>query len=344
MGTLCPQQIAQGAGFVSISSPFFAAVHTGCVRLTAASSTLYVVASIFRRSHLPAVLVMSLFFGTTLVVSRFSLGQFHPFTYVAIRLLIAAVLALLWAWLRHHRLPRGRSIWIHGSIVGLFATAAPMLTFVTALQYQSSGVTALFVTLTPISAMIYAHFRLPDDRMTIRKAVGAVVSFAGVGLLLATGETGLGETHWEGFALVFVGVAANGFGIVHVRKYLSTAESLDITAVRLVAAALVAVPLAWIVDGFDLSRVQWSGVIAVTYAVLPGALFGFLLYSFVVARFGPSKATLMEYIVPVVTVVIGAIFLREQVSLIVIAGMVTVFAGIAIATWRKSIVPRGGSG
>jgi len=215
-----------------------------------------------------------------------------------------------------------------------------MLTFVTALRYQSSGVTALFVTLTPISAMIYAHFRLPDDRLTIRKIAGALVSFAGVGLLLATGETGLGETHWEGFALVLFGVAANGFGIVHVRKYLSNAESLDITAVRLVAAALVAIPLAWIVDGFDLSRVQWTGVIAVIYAVLPGALFGFLLYSFLVARFGPSKATQTEYLVPVVTVVVGAIFLHEQVSLIVIAGMATVFTGIAIATWRKSIPGR----
>jgi drug/metabolite transporter (DMT)-like permease len=294
-------------------------------------------ANIFQRSHLPAVLTLSLFFGTTLVVSRFSLGQFHPFTYVAIRMAIAALLALLWTWLRYHRLPRGRSVWIHGSIVGLFATAAPMLTFVTALQYQSSGVTALFVTLTPISAMIYAHFRLPDERMTTRRMAGALVSFAGVGLLLATGETGLGETHWEGFALVLFGVAANGFGIVHVRKYLSNEKTLDITAVRLVAASLVAIPLAWIVDGYDLSRVQWSGVLAVIYAAVPGALFGFSLYSFLVARFGPSKATQTEYLVPVVTVVIGAILLREHVSPIVIAGMATVFAGIAIATWRRSI-------
>jgi len=302
--------------------------------------TLLSVVSIFRKTHLPAVLLLSFFFGTTLVVSRFSLGQFHPFTYVAIRLPIAALLALLWTWLRYHRLPQGRSVWIHGSIVGLFATAAPMLTFVTALQYQSSGVTALFVTLTPISAMIYAHFRLPDDRLTSWKAIGALVSFAGVGLLLLTGETGLVESRWEGFALVLFGVAANGFGIVHVRKHLTNAESLDITAVRLVAASLVAIPLAWIVDGYDLSRVEWTGVLALVYAVLPGALFGFFLYSFLVARFGPSKATQTEYLVPVVTVVTGAIFLHERVSLIVIAGMVTVFTGIAIATRRRSVPAR----
>ena len=292
-------------------------------------------ASIFRTSHIPAVVLVSFLFGTTLVVSRYSLGQFHPFTYVAFRLSIAAVLALLWTRLRHGRFPSGRRLWLHGSIVGLFATAAPMLAAVTALRYQSSGVTGLVVALTPVSAMIYAHFRLPDDRLTTTKIIGALVSFAGVALLVVTGETGLGETRWEGFALVLAGVAANGFGIVHIRKYLSEAEPLDITTVRLVVASLVALPLAWAVDGYDLSRVQWSGAAAVFYAVLAGALFGFLLYSFLVARFGPSRATQTEYLVPVVAVLAGALFLGERITLIVVAGMALVLTGIAIAFRHK---------
>ena len=73
--------------------------------------------------------------------------------------------------------------------------------------------------------------------MTTRKALGALLSFAGVALLLVTGETGLGETNWEGFVLVLIGVASNGFGTSHVRKYLSGQRSLDIAAVRLTAAA-----------------------------------------------------------------------------------------------------------
>lgn len=298
-------------------------------------------AGFFRRSHLPAVFLLSLFFGTNLVVSRFILGQLDPLVYVAIRMPVAAGLALLWTWLRYHRLPHGRALWIHGSIVGLFATTAPMVCFVSALQYQSSGVTALFVTLTPISAMIYAHFLLPDERMTMTRLVGALVSFAGVGLLLATGETGLGEPRWEGFALVLAGVAANGFGIVHVRRFLSNAESLDITSVRLVAASVVTVPIALAVNGLDLSGLKWSGVLALVYGVLPGTLLGFFLYSFLVARHGPSKATQTEFIVPVVTVVTGAIFLHERVSLVVVACMVAVFAGISIATWSRPRI-RGG--
>lgn len=285
----------------------------------------------FRTSHLPYIALLSLVFGTGLVASRFGIGQMHALVFVALRVPLATLLALVWTLLRYRRLPRGRTIWLHGAVVGVFATAAPMVFFITALQYQSSGVTALFITLTPIAAMIYAHFLLPDDRMTARKVIGAVVSFAGVGLLLATGETGLGQTRWEGFVLVLIGVASNGFGIVHVRKHLSGQRTLDITSVRLLVATVITVPLAALTVGFDLSNIQFSGGLALLYGVF-GALFGFLIYSLVASRFGPTKATQTEYLVPVVTVITGAVFLDERVTWIVIAGMVLAIAGIVMAT------------
>jgi drug/metabolite transporter (DMT)-like permease len=295
--------------------------------------------TILRRSHIPTILLLSFFFGSNLVVSRFALGQFHPITFVALRMPIAGVLALLWARLQHGSFPSTRKLWLHGSVVGIFATAAPMMLFVSALQYQSSGVTALFISLTPVSAMVISHFRLPEDRMTLRKALGALLSFSGVGLLLVTGETGLQETAWEGFFLVLAGVASNGFGIVHLRKYLSGERSMDIAAVRLATAAVVSVPIATLFVGFDFSAVRWSGVFALAYGALPGTLIGFLLYSFVVARFGAIKGTQVEYLVPVVATITGVIFLDERITLVMILGMVIVFSGIAVATLRPSRRP-----
>ncbi len=286
------------------------------------------------------MLLLSLFFGTNLVVSRFGLGQFHPVGFVALRMPIASGLSLLWVRLQYGRLPRGRALWLHGSVVGLFATAVPMLCFVSALLFQSSGVTALMITLVPVAAMIYGHYALEDERLTPRKVIGAVVSFAGVGLLLITGQTGVEGSRWEGFALVMVGVASAGFGIVHLRKHLRRERSLDLAAVRLTASTLVTVPIGLIVGGFDLSQVEWSGVAALIYGVLPGTLFGFVLHSYLVARFGPSKATQSEYVVPVIATMTGAVFLDERVTIIMILGMITVFVGIAIATARRNSIAR----
>jgi len=291
---------------------------------------------LFSRSHLPSVILMSLFFGSNLVASRYCLGQFHPLGLVAIRLSAAALLTLAFALIRYRRLPRGGTLWRDGAIVGLTATAIPMMTFVAALQYQSAGVTALCISLTPIAAMLFSHFRLPDDPMTPRKLIGALISILGVAALLAGGETGLGEFRWEGFALIAVGVVSNGFGIVHIRKRLIGERSLEIAAVRLLVGASVAVVAAAIGDGYDLSLVRWTGVAAIAYGVVFGTILGFLLYTFVSVRFGPTKATQQEYLVPVVATVVGALLLGEHVSVIMVFGMVAVIAGIVTATTGRN--------
>lgn len=292
--------------------------------------------TLFSRTHLPGVLLLSVFFGTNIVFSRFSLTQYHPLGFVATRMLIAAPLALIWLLVRNRTLPRGRTLWLHGTVVGITATLIPMMLFVSALQYQSSGVTALMVSMVPLSSMFFAHIRLGDDRLTPYKIVGALTSLAGVLLLLVTGETGLGEPRWEGFVLVFIGMIFAGFGIVHLRKYLKHENSLAVAAVRLVSAAVAGVPVAAVAGGFDFSAVELSGIVALAYGVLPGTLFGFVLYSWLIARFGATRATQVEYIVPVIATATGALFLDEQVSLMMIIGMFTVFVGIGIATGTKA--------
>ena len=284
------------------------------------------------RSHIPPVVFMSVFFGTNLVASRFCLGQFHPLGLVAIRLSLAAILTAALSLIRHGRMPQGATIWRDGAVVGVFATAIPMTAFVSALQYQSAGVTALCISLTPIAAMTFAHFLLPDDRLTPRKSLGALISVSGVALLLAGGETGLGEFHWEGFALIAIGVVSNGFGIVHIRRRLTSERSLEIAAVRLLVGAAVAALVSAFAGGFDLSRVKWSGLAAVAYGVVFGTIVAFLLYTFVSVRFGPTKATQQEYLVPVVATIVGALLLGEQVSALMVFGMVAVIAGIVTAT------------
>ncbi|MBE2223089.1 MAG: EamA family transporter, partial [Anaerolineae bacterium] len=44
---------------------------------------------------IPYIVLLGFFFGSTLVVSRFSVGQFEPTTYIGLRLLIAGVAHLL---------------------------------------------------------------------------------------------------------------------------------------------------------------------------------------------------------------------------------------------------------
>ena len=114
---------------------------------------------------LPYITLLGFFFGSTLVVSRFSVGQFHPTTYIGLRMLLATMgyVILYTVVPQRFKWPKGRQLWRHATLLGVIGTAIPMTAVVSSLLYQSSGVTAILLTCGPAVTVLMAHFGLPDD-------------------------------------------------------------------------------------------------------------------------------------------------------------------------------------
>ena len=58
----------------------------------------------------------------------------------------------------------------------------------------------------------------------------------------------------------------------------------------------------------------------------------FVLFFRLIAAVGPARATLITFINPAVAVVVGAVFLDEQITTATIGGFVLVLAGCWLAT------------
>lgn len=290
---------------------------------------------------LPYVLLLGLLYGTTLIASRFSVGQFGPATYIALRLAIgAAGLALLFPLMRRP-FPRDRELWRQGTWLGIFGTALPMLGVIGSLAYQSAGVTALLMTTAPAFTVLFAHFMLPDEKMDRRKALGVALALAGAALLAIRGETGLatvGRAVPIGYALVLGGIALDALMTVYTRRSLCHFDTFDISFVRLPVALLVVAPLAFVREGFDLSSATPVGYAVALYAALAGTLGGLLLSFHVTRRFGATAVSLTAYVIPVVAAVGGVTLLGETVTATMIAGMALIIAGIAVIN-RPTPVP-----
>ena len=110
---------------------------------------------------LPYVLLLSLFFGTSLVSSRFGLREFSSLTFVGLRMFVASCAFLLtFAIVKRYNWPRDRQIWRHGIVLGIIGTTIPMTAFITSLNYLSSGVSAIIGTIGPAITVVLAHFLL----------------------------------------------------------------------------------------------------------------------------------------------------------------------------------------
>ncbi len=288
---------------------------------------------------LPYIVVLGFLYGSTLVVSRFSVGQFEPSTYIGLRLMIAALAhTVIYAASRKRHWSKDKRLWKHAIILGILGTAVPMTSIVTGLQYISSGLASILITTNPALTVLMAHFLLSDERLSWRKTFGIGLALSGAALLALSGESGLiGEDNqaYIGYVLMAIAMVFGSAASVYARKYMSDFDSFDVASVRMLSASLTVLPLSVLFVGFDLSAVTTVGYGGLAYAGLVGTFSGMLLAFYNIKHFGATAAAMTSYVIPIFATLGGYLLLNEVITTRMIIGMVIIVLGIAILNQRN---------
>jgi drug/metabolite transporter (DMT)-like permease len=287
---------------------------------------------------LPYISLLGILFGSTLVVSRFSVAQFQPLTYIGLRLSLAgACHGLIYLLAKGRHLPKGRYLWRHAAVLGIFATAIPMTALVSSLQFQSSGVTAVLITTGPALTVLMAHFFLPDEMLTWRKGLGVLLALSGAIFLAVRGESGLPDIERAnpiGYFLVLGAMVSASASTIYARKTMCDLDTFDVASVRMWVAALAIVPLSLLVVGLDFSRVNGQGYGALLYAAFVGTFVGMMLAFYNIQRFGATASAVTAYIIPIVATLGGVLLLGETITGSMVLGMGLIVSGVAIINQR----------
>ncbi|MBI9045290.1 MAG: DMT family transporter [Anaerolineaceae bacterium] len=287
-----------------------------------------------RYKILPYISLAGFIFSSNMVFSRFSLGQFNAIAYVSLRLLIGALgYMILMLFRKGHSWPRSWKFWLNAGFYGILANVIPMTGFVSGLNYLSSGVSSMLVTLNPILIVLLAQVFLDEEPLTRKKILGSILAIIGAGAILVQGESGLADVaraDWRGYAWVMLGVVSVAFSFIYARKFLSDGDVFEITAVRVLVAALVMIPIVFLTVGYDVSKVDYRGLIALLYSGTVGTIFVFLLEFYNIKRFGATAASQTAYFVPIMATILGVLFLGEQVTPVILGGMACVLIGLRL--------------
>jgi len=282
---------------------------------------------------LPFILLQGFFFGTTLVASRFSVGQFAPILYVGLRLGMASLLHLAIYLFSSRSFPRDRDLLQRAMVYGVIGTAIPLVGIVTAMQYLSSGMASLLIALSPAFTVLLAHFFLSDESLSRMKILGVGLALFGAVFLALRGETGLaevGQANPAGYLLILGANLFIGFTTIYARRRLRGMDDFDVSSVRMLTAAIVILPLALLLHGLDFSSVDGNGTFALGYATLTGTFGGSFLSFYVVKRFGATASAMPTYVIPIVASITGVALLGEQITWGMSLGMLLILAGLVL--------------
>ncbi|MEM8862304.1 MAG: DMT family transporter, partial [Chloroflexota bacterium] len=288
---------------------------------------------------LPYIVLLGFMYGSTLVASRFSVGQFEPLTYIGLRLTMAAMAhAIIYLFSRQREWPNDKWLWIHALILGIFGTALPMSGMVMSLEYLSSGMTSILITTGPAVTVLFAHFMLDDEKLTWRTSLGIALALAGAVLLALRGETGLADSSGSilGYGLVLGGILLGSAGTIYARKYMKQYDAYDVASIRMFGAMGLIVPLSLLTVGFDLSQVTNAGYGALVYAAVVGTFGGMMLAFYNVKHFGATASSMTAYVIPIAANIGGILLLGEIFTRGMLVGTALIIVGIYIINRRQT--------
>lgn len=282
------------------------------------------------------VLVLSLAFvwGGSFLFIELALTGMTPFWLAASRVLLAAAATtLVWHW-------RGYVFYTSSTrasplvilAASAFSTTVPFILLAWGQQFVTAGFAGVSMAAVALLVLPLAHF-FADERMTPRKTMGFLIGFAGVAVLIgpeAFRSSGIaGETPGR---LACIG-AATCYAVASIlMRRIPPADPVGLSAVTLwIGAVLVTSAAVW-VEGAPPIPAGKVVVVIVTLGLVQTAMANLMRIT-VIRTAGPTFMSLVNYMVPVWSVILGVIFLGEALEPSLFTAMALILVGVALSQW-----------
>jgi drug/metabolite transporter (DMT)-like permease len=282
------------------------------------------------------IAILGLVWGSTFMFIEIALRGITPFWLAAGRISFAAALTCMIWGLRGARLfhanPTKRD-WVRLMIVGALSSAVPFMLISWGQQFTTAGFTGVSMASAALLILPLAHFTVPGERMTPRRVAGFVVGFFGVVVLV--GPSALTSSGIEGETLGRLACisAAGCYAVSSINiRQLPDIDPLGLSAMTLVFGTIVVISMALIVEGAPPQPDTDTLAVLALLGLVPTAGANFIRT--VVARTaGPVFLSIVNYIVPVVSVITGILFLGEPVFATLFIALGLILAGVGLSQY-----------
>lgn len=259
---------------------------------------------------------------------KIALREVDPFMLVFFRVLFAGI-GLGIYFLITRRKFHLQWWWVYG-FIGFFNVALPFALISWAENYISSGLAAILNSTVPIFTMIIAAIFYREDRFTLSRGIALVIGFLGVLVLSYNKLDGNSELHTLGIIAMLVAACGYGASTVFARRVSQHVSPEDHSLGQILAALVFITPAMFVTNSpieLPSNPITW---IAFVWLGLIVSFIASILWFRMIYEIGPSRASMMIYMFPLVGVLLGIIFLGEKISWQIVIGGLLILAGIYI--------------
>ena len=287
-----------------------------------------------RRITVLAFGLLVLFWGSAFGAIKISLEYAPPVLFAGSRTLLCGVVMTLAAlvWGGGANIRDGWPVYL---LLAFFNVVLFMGLQTLAILYMPSGTAAVVIYLQPILVGFLSYLMLAEP-LSAAKVVGLVLGFSGV-VVVSVGslsEASLGTP--LGVAFGVASAVSWALGTVYFKKYGENLSTLWAVGGPFLLGGICLTALGLALE--PLSEISWTGTYVASwlYASLVGTALAWILWLGLVRAGEASRVSAYVFFVPLVSVLLGALFLGESLSSLLLVGAALVVSSIYLVNRQGS--------
>lgn len=277
-----------------------------------------------------SIAALGLIWGATFMVVAIALEGYGPLTVACARTTLGAAALLLLMRLLNRPLPVFTPVMIRYLIaIGLFNTAVPFALLSWGQQYVPSAFAGISMAALPLFVLPLAHF-LTDERMSLRSTLGVIMGFIGAAVLIGPGVLRIG-TGWEPLGQIACVAASMSYAVSSVMtRRCPPIDPLTMAALLLTVGSVALIPAMLIFEGVPTMGDARPTIAIIVLGFIPTALAALIRVA-TIRSAGAIFMTLVNYQVPLWSMIFGALVLNEVLPLRFFVALGLIMLGLVVS-------------
>ncbi|KQI68898.1 hypothetical protein AN189_08625 [Loktanella sp. 3ANDIMAR09] len=275
---------------------------------------------------------LGLIWGGTFMVVSVALQGYGPLTVAAARVALGAVALFALQWILRRPWPAfNRRMNKYLVLIGILNTALPFTLLSWGQQYVPSAFAGISMAALPLFVLPLAHV-FSDEPLSLRRLIGVVTGFFGALVLIGPGVLRIGDGLEPLGQLACIAAALSYATASIMTRRAPPIDSITFSALTLGVGTVVLLPAMLLIEGVPRYGSNLTVAAILFLGLVPTALAA-LLRVIVIRSAGSVFMTLVNYQVPLWSVLFGALILNEVLPLRFFAALALILCGLAISQW-----------
>lgn len=281
-----------------------------------------------------SIAALGLIWGATFMVVAIALEGYGPLTVACARTTLGAAALLALMWLLKRPLPvftptmRGYLI-----AIGLLNTALPFALLSWGQQYVPSAFAGISMAALPLFVLPLAHI-FTDEKMSLRNTLGVILGFIGAIVLIGPGVMRLG-TGLEPLGQIACICASISYAVSSIMtRRCPPIDPITMAALLLTVGSIALIPAMLFFEGVPAIGDARPTIAILFLGFIPTALAALIRVA-TIRSAGAIFMTLVNYQVPLWSMIFGVLILSEVLPLRFFAALGLIMCGLIISQWAS---------